>query len=105
MAKTQEATRSQAATDEVSIDYPQEMECISSPTYTFRIAVEDGERVEVSIDDSDWQTCRHSGEYWWFDWQGYAAGRHGMVARVWTREGRALKSKIRRFKVYPASGN
>ena len=66
----------------VTMDYPQAKEIITSPHYTFRFDPSpETESVEVSIDDGPWQACRKSGQYFWFDWTGFASGHHAIVAR------------------------
>jgi hypothetical protein len=82
------------------IDYPERGEKIASNNYTFRIgALADLDRVEVSVNDSSWQDCRTAEGYWWYDWSGYEAGSHELVARGRLRNGRTFTSEPRKFRV------
>jgi hypothetical protein len=81
MRKIQELGQPLAAA-EITVDYPQERERITSPEYTFRVAARAASRVEVSIDDNAWQACRQADGYWWYDWSGYMSGKHQAVARI-----------------------
>jgi hypothetical protein len=83
----------------VEIDYPTNMETITSRYYGIRIGTSPCDRVDISIDDQPWQTCRHSVGYWWYDWTNYTPGTHQMVARLSTRTGEYLISKRRRCRV------
>lgn len=64
----------------IAVEYPQEGEIITSPSYTFRIAAS-APRVEIAIDGGGWSPCRRSDDYWWFDWSDYDPGRHQAVVR------------------------
>lgn len=84
----------------VAIEYPRHEETIESNHYTFRVAAMPGAKaVEVSVNESAWMPCRKSGEYWWYDWSGYASGEHGLAARVELADGRQLVTENRFFKV------
>lgn len=84
----------------VAMDYPQQGEKITAPHYTFRVgATGDPERVEVSIDQGPWQSCRHSAGYWWYDWSGYTGGRYQAVVKAWARDGRVVTCEPRDFQV------
>lgn len=74
--KTQ--TRPKAA--KIAVEYPQEGEIITSPSYTFRIDAS-APRVEIAIDGGGWSPCRRSDDYWWFDWSDYESGPHQAVVR------------------------
>ena len=65
----------------VAVEYPQEGELITDPRYTFRIGGP-AQCVEIAIDGDDWQPCRQSDDFWWFDWSGYDSGRHQAVVRA-----------------------
>ncbi|MFA5138536.1 MAG: hypothetical protein WC728_04820 [Elusimicrobiota bacterium] len=71
----------------VVIDFPCGAETIRSDHYTLRIAAVEEGQVEVSLDNGPWQPCRSSQGYWWYDWSGYATGRHRAVARLNTTSG------------------
>jgi hypothetical protein len=85
----------------VAIDYPQRNERVTSSSYTIRVSAPadpaKGDRVEVSIDDSDFMPCRYAAGHWWFDWTGYGAKEHQVVARM-TAGGKSAKA-ARRFVV------
>lgn len=85
---------------EVLVNYPQQKECITSSEYTFRIEAGPAGRVEISIDNKEWQPCRHTGDYWWYDWSGYLPGKHMAAARSQTQDdGHKPASGIVHFKV------
>src|SRR5438270_5168402 len=91
-----------AKTLKAAVDFPQEGERISSSHYTFRIrAPLNAEKVEVCIDGSPWQLCRYSASFWWYDWSGYSAGEHELVARILPFDSRNHLLKTRRFVVDP----
>ncbi len=84
----------------VAVDYPQQGEKITAPCYTFRVgATGDPERVEISIEQGPWQSCRHSAGYWWYDWSGYTNGRYQAVAKAWASDGRVVTCEPRDFQV------
>lgn len=71
------------------IEYPKQDETIVSSNYTVRVAApESVEALDVSIDQGPWQPCRRDVGYWWFDWSGYAAGEHEIIARTRGHNGR-----------------
>ena len=74
------------------VDYPQQGEAIAPSDYTIRIAAPAGNHVEVSIDGSEWQSCRMAAGYYWFDWHSPSKGTHTIVVRSKSAEGRAVKS-------------
>lgn len=80
----------------VGVDYPQVGEILTSPHYAIRLSTSATEGVEISIDGKDWQPCRESVGFWWYDWSGYGAGAHTVVARISVGK-RSLKSKPRSF--------
>lgn len=70
------------AAGQVVIDFPSHGETVTSDRYTLRIgAIGDG-HVGISMDGGPWLPCRRRQGYWWFDWSGYAPGRHKAVARL-----------------------
>lgn len=85
----------------VVIDYPQRNERVASTSYTIRVSAPadpaKGERVEVSIDDAPFVACRYAAGFWWYDWTGYGAKEHQVVARM-TAGGKSAKA-ARRFVV------
>ncbi|MCM2267213.1 MAG: hypothetical protein NDI60_05485 [Elusimicrobiales bacterium] len=88
------------ATEEyVVVDYPKNLETITSRHYSVRIGSSDCTGVDISVNDQPWQPCRHSVGYWWFDWNNFQPGTHQLVARMHKRNGEYLISKRRRCKV------
>ncbi|MEW6556935.1 MAG: hypothetical protein AB1349_06230 [Elusimicrobiota bacterium] len=86
----------------VLIDYPQENEVITSPTYTIRIGANSSTNsVRVKIDTGDWSQCRQSVGYWWFDWANYPAGAHEIIAEGWNRLGQRSETSIRHCSYQP----
>lgn len=84
----------------ITVDYPEADERIGSSHYTIRLGLHaDANRVEVSIDDSDWQPCRQAVGYWWYDWSGYQPGSHEIVARVHLRDGHTFTTSPRQVRV------
>ncbi len=87
-------------TDEyVVVDYPKNLETITSRHYSVRIGSSDCTGVDISVNDQPWQPCRHAVGYWWFDWNNFQPGTHQLVARMHKRNGEYLISKRRRCKV------
>lgn len=92
MPKVEEAT-------EVAVDYPREGEKITSPDYAFRVGAGAPGTVEISIDNGEWRPCRQAEGYAWYDWSGYKAGKHQVVARVQAQNGQKATSETCRFLV------
>lgn len=86
------------ANEYVTVDYPKNLETITSRHYSVRIGVSDCTSVDISINDRPWQPCRHAVGYWWFDWNNFQPGTHQLVARMHKRNGEYLISKRRRCK-------
>jgi glucose-6-phosphate isomerase len=87
-------------TDEyVVVDYPKNLESITSRHYSVRIGASDCTGMDISVNDQPWQPCRHAVGYWWFDWNNFQPGTHQLVARMHKRNGEYLISKRRRCKV------
>lgn len=79
------------------IEYPKENEVINPPHYAVKIGTNEHSKVEISIDNGDWQPCRHSGGFWWYDWTGYISGAHNIAAHVLGNNKKVLlKSKVRK---------
>jgi transaldolase/glucose-6-phosphate isomerase len=83
----------------VVVDYPKNLENITSRHYSVRIGTSDCTGVDISVNDQPWQPCRHNVGYWWFDWNNFQPGTHQLVARMHQRNGEYLISKRRRCKV------
>ena len=72
-----------------TLDYPQKGEVVTSDNYTLRFSVPEGASyVEVSVDGGVWSGCRFSVGHWWYDWSNYGDGKHVIVARAVTQDGR-----------------
>lgn len=70
-------------TSRVTIDYPQEGEVLTGPTYAFRISgVPAKAQAEVSVNGTEWRPCREAVGLWWFDFSGYSDGEYELRARV-----------------------
>ena len=77
------------------IDYPQANERLLAPVYAIRLGVGGAEWVEMAIDNGPWQTCRLTSGYWWFDWANIAPGKHTLVARMRTPDGKWYRTPPR----------
>ncbi|MFN3551417.1 MAG: hypothetical protein ACK4WJ_06390 [Endomicrobiia bacterium] len=86
-------TKSSTSTYIIVIDYPKNNEVIAHKAhYAIRIGTPNIGNVEVSIDDSEFQKCRYSSGYWWYDWCNIPSGKHTLVARlVDPKKNRTLK--------------
>lgn len=68
---------------EIYIDYPKNNEIITyKHHYAIRVGTPNEGIVEISIDNSEFQKCRHSAGYWWFDWYNIPLGKHTIIARL-----------------------
>lgn len=84
----------------ISITHPGKKETVSHPSYTCQISVsEPSASVEVSIDNGAWQPCREALGLWWYDWVGYHASEHNIVARLTRLDGSKDVSEPRIFEV------
>lgn len=67
----------------LAVDFPRQGETITGPQYSVRLsAPDDAVRMDISIDQGEWQPCRRAEGYWWYDWSGYEDGEHEIIARV-----------------------
>lgn len=82
-----------------TVDYPQKGEVVTAPQYTIRIDASNAWKVDVSIDDGSWRSCRYSGGYWWYDWSGYLPGKHQVMAQAHTEGGQVVASRPQQFTV------
>ncbi len=95
---TKERKHKHPARTQLSVDFPRQDEKISSAEYTFRIsAPEDVQKVEVSIDQTDWRPCRKAAGFYWCDWSGYENGEHEITARLVTSTGRIVSAEPHEF--------
>ncbi|MDR1952419.1 MAG: hypothetical protein LBQ37_02750 [Elusimicrobiota bacterium] len=84
----------------LTIDYPIENEIISGLSYVLRIGASNDGYVEISINDGEWNPCRFSYGYWWFDWGYFKPGNYRIKARMADVNGNTvLESKERRCEV------
>lgn len=68
---------------EITIDYPKNNEVITYKNhYAIRIGTPNEGMVEISIDGSEYQKCRYSVGYWWYDWNNIPEGTHTLEARL-----------------------
>ncbi len=89
-------TEYSSGTNYVGVDFPQVGEILTSPQYAIRVSTSATEGVEISIDGKEWQPCRESVGFWWYDWSGFGSGVHTVVSRILAGK-RSLKSKPRSF--------
>lgn len=84
----------------VVMDYPKEMEILTTPHYTLRFGASDETQlIEVSIDGGPWQVCRKAGRYFWFDWARYMSGHHEIIARSRLYNGKIEETAPRHVRV------
>lgn len=92
--------RPRRTTREVWIEYPKKDEVVGYPTYSIQVAtVPEAINVDVSIDQGEWRPCRESLGLWWYDWSGYEAGEHEVVARIRKDHDLLVRSEPRQFRV------
>jgi len=51
--------------------------------------------LDICIDKGPWISCRPTSGYWWYDWSGIAPGKHTLVARMRTPDGRRYRTPVR----------
>ena len=95
---TKPATKVVDTNEYVVVDYPKNLESVTTRQYSVRIGASDCTGVDISVNDQPWQPCRHAVGYWWFDWNNFQPGTHQLVARMHKRNGEYLISKRRRCK-------
>lgn len=94
------ATNRPLLPEQMSVDYPQELEVITSAAYSFRIGAPEAVRsVEARIDEGPWRPCRESCGFWWYDWSGYGNGLHEVLIRAENPHGWCIRSSPRKFMV------
>lgn len=86
---------------QIVIDYPRENERVFPGHYAIRIGTPALGQVEVSIDKGQWQACRLTNGYYWFDWWVSEPGSHSIAARIKLDGKRILKSSERKCVVKP----
>lgn len=75
----------------VVVDHPQNNEIVSGLHYAIRIGASNTGSVELSINNRDWQPCRNTAGFWWFDWGYFTPGSHKITARLQDGQGKTLK--------------
>ncbi len=101
-SKVSKALKTQKETVLLTIDYPVKGEVVTSPDYCIRLSALPGNRVEVSIDGEQWNLCRESAGFWWFDWANYAVGNHTISAQIVSWDGKVVK-KVKSACIYRPS--
>jgi hypothetical protein len=100
MAITKRRKHARMHTGMLAVDYPRQNETISSSSYTIRVfAPEGAKRVDISIDQGPWMSCRDSVGFWWYDWSGYENGEHQIAVSMETSEGVRVISEPHEFYV------
>lgn len=97
-------TRAAPTQAAVTIDCPEPGEAIVEPEYAVRISADGAGRVEVSIDHAPWRSCRNAAGYWWYDWSGYAPGKHQIRIQAFTQDGCLTALQGRRVDVQLEEG-
>jgi hypothetical protein len=89
---------------QVVIDYPGERELVNYGHYGIRISSDYGAHVQLSINKGDWQSCRFSVGYFWYDWHASKAGTYTLSARTQFGNGPWKLSTDRTFVVIAPKG-
>ncbi len=82
------------------IDYPSSNDTVYCGHYSFRVGA-NGEKVDwvkVSVNGGEWQDCRTSNGYWWYDWWNFATGTFFAEALALV-DGKEVRTPKRKFKV------
>ena len=77
------------------IDFPQQGEILLGPAYVIRMGIGGAATVEISIDKGSWRPCRSTSGYWWYDWSSISRGKHTLVVRMQTPDGRWFRTPVR----------
>ena len=80
--------------ESIVIDYPKDGDKFLPHHYAVRIGASGGSGVEIAVDGGDWKHCRHTAGYYWYDWHQIPVGKHKLVVRMKTADGKIKKSKI-----------
>ncbi len=86
----------QAQESRIVIDHPIENETIDKKHYAVRISTSACERVEISIDGTQWLPCHNAAGHWWFDLHNIVSGGHKCVVRM--HNAGAISQAERKFK-------
>jgi hypothetical protein len=71
----------------LNIDFPTEGEIVSGLHYAIRIGASNDGFVEISFNEGEWNPCRFSGGFWWFDWGYFKPGDYVIKARLVSVDG------------------
>lgn len=83
----------------ICIDYPQNEETVYCGHYCFRLgSTKPCSAMQVSVNGGEWQNCRYSNGYWWFDWWNFNTGNFYLEAKAYV-EGKEEKTDKRYFTV------
>ncbi|HUT86103.1 MAG TPA: hypothetical protein VMW66_04640 [Elusimicrobiales bacterium] len=94
-----ETVKTQAPKHYIIVDHPHNGEVITTDYYTFRLGASPCDRVEIRLNGKEWQSCRNSIGYWWFDWFNFAPGTYKLKARAINATNNTKISKEIKFKV------
>ncbi len=83
------------------IDHPEQNERLLGPVYVVRLGIGGAKKVEMSVDGGAWQPCRLTSGYWWFDWSAIQRGKHTLIARMQTEDGRVFRTPTRNCEYRP----
>lgn len=85
----------------VWIDYPEQNERLLGPIYNIRMGIGGAEQADIAIDGGSWQACELRSGYWWYDWTNIQPGKHTLVARMRTADGRWYRTPVRNCEYRP----
>jgi len=83
------------------IDHPSQDERLLGPIYNVRMGIGGAQATEISIDGGEWLPCRLTSGYWWYDWSAIKPGKHTLVARMRTPDGRWYRTPVRHCEYHP----
>ncbi|MDR0823389.1 MAG: hypothetical protein LBN20_06400 [Endomicrobium sp.] len=85
----------------LTIDYPAKNEAINGAYhYAVRIGASNDGSVEISFDKNEWNPCRFSGGFWWFDIMSFKKGSCNIYARMLDAQGNIMvKTAARKCKI------
>lgn len=103
--KTKEKKASVDSVEKIDIDYPQEGETVWPGHYAVRVSGTPNAVVEISINGSEWKSCRPAVGYYWHDWWVETPGSFELIARAQTGKSKWFKSKARVCKTQSSAKN
>lgn len=86
----------------ISLDLPVPGEAVTAPHYALRVSAPEAALVAVSIDGGGWLPCRFAAGFWWYEWSGYAPGRHVIGVQSRGVDGAVRAQASRPVSVRPA---